>query len=217
MKNNDDFLGYLLLKTGNSKFILQLDEVVMNEITTDESIQGTAYLYPNKHIDYLKADFYSNYNRENIQDDIKEFVSDYIYNRDAGAVKQELKELKNYIHNQIADRITGYGMYIYWVSNDKILKISVDREAFMKEKLFSMFQPIMDCTEFTPHNITYDGTGFNGWMLCQLHENDFNAKMKLAMTNDDILDVAETNDYLKLVERLAFIYHQIYGNNLYFY
>lgn len=54
-------------------------------------------------------------------------------------------------------------------------------------------------------------------MLCQLHENDFNAKIKLAMTSDDILDVVETNDYLKLVERLAFIYYQIYGNNLYFY
>ena len=191
MKNNNDFLGYLLLKTGNSKFILQLDKVVMNEITTDDSIQGTTYLYPNKHIDYIKADFYSNYDRENIQEDIKEFVSDYIYDRDAGAVKQELKELKNYIRKQIADRITGYGMYIYWVSNDKILKISVDREAFMKEKLFSMFQPMMDCTEFTPHNITYDGTGFNGWMLCQLHENDFNAKIKLAMTNDDMLDVVD--------------------------
>lgn len=217
MKNNDDFLGYLLLKTGNSKFILQLDEVTMNEITTGDSIQGTAYLCPNKHIDYIKADFYSNYNWENIQEDIKEFVSDYIYNRDNGPLRHELRELKEYIHKQIADRITGYGMYIYWVSGDKILKISVDRETFMKEKLFSMFQPIMDCTEFTPHNTTYDGKGFNAWMLCQLHENDFNAKIKLAMTNDDILDVVETNDYLKLVERLAFIYHQIYGNNLYFY
>lgn len=217
MKNNNDFLGYLLLKGGDKKFILQLDEVVMNEITTDDSVQGTAYLYPNKHIDYIKADFYSNYDRENIQEDIKEFVSDYIYDRDAGAVKQELKELKNYIHKQIANRITGYGMYVYWVSEDKILKISVDREAFMKEKLFSMFQPIMDCTEFTPHNTTYDGTGFNGWMLCQLHENDFNAQIKLAMTNDDMLNVVETNDYLKLVERLAFIYHQIYENTLYFY
>lgn len=108
-------------------------------------------------------------------------------------------------------------MYIYWVVNDKILKISVDREAFMKEKLFSMFRPIMDRTEFTPHNITYDGEGFNAWMLCQSHENDFNAKIKLAMTADDMLNVVETNDYLKLVERLAFIYHQIYGNNLYFY
>ena len=217
MKNNNDFLGYLLLKSGAKKFVLQLDEVSMNEITTDDSIQGTTYLYPNKHIDYIKADFYSNYDRENIQEDIKEFVSDYIYDKDVGAVKQELKELKNYIHKQIANRITGYGMYVYWVSNDKILKISVDREAFMKEKLFSMFRPIMDCTEFTPHNITYDGEGFNGWMLCQLHENDFNAQIKLAMTNDDMLDVVETNDYLKLVERLAFIYHQIYGNNLYFY
>lgn len=108
-------------------------------------------------------------------------------------------------------------MYVYWVSKDKILKISVDRETFMKEKFFSMFTPIMDCTEFTPHNITYDGEGFNGWMLCQLHENDFNAQIKLAMTSDDILDVIEANDYLKLVERLAFIYYQIYGNNLYFY
>ena len=217
MKNNNDFLGYLLLKSGAKKFVLQLDEVSMNEITTDDSIQGTTYLYPNKHIDYIKADFYSNYDRENIQEDIKEFVSDYIYDKDVGAVKQELKELKNYIHKQIANRITGYGMYVYWVSNDKILKISVDREAFMKEKLFSMFRPIMDCTEFTPHNITYDGEGFNGWMLCQLHENDFNAQIKLAMTSDDILDVIEANDYLKLVERLAFIYYQIYGNNLYFY
>lgn len=217
MKNNNDFLGYLLLKSRDKKFVLQLDKVVMNEITTDDSIQGTTYLYPNKHIDYIKANFYSNYDRENIQEDIKEFVTDYIYNRDNRAVLQELKELKDYIHKQIADRITGYGMYIYWVSNDKILKISVDREAFMKEKLFSMFQPMMDCTEFTPHNITYDGTGFNGWMLCQLHENDFNAKIKLAMTNDDMLDVVETNDYLKLVERLASIYYQIYGNNLYFY
>ena len=220
MKNNEDFLGYLLLNSGDKKFILQLDEVVMNEITTDESIQGTAYLYPNKHIDYIKADFYSNYDRENIREDIKEFVSDYIYNRDNGPLLHELhelRELKEYMHKQIADRITGYGMYIYWVANDKILKISVDREAFMKEKLFSMFRPIMDCTEFTPHNITYDGTGFNGWMLCQLHENDFNAQIKLAMTNDDILDVVETNDYLKLVERLASIYYQIYGNNLYFY
>ena len=220
MVNNNDFLGYLLLKSEDKKFILQLDEVVMNEIPTDDSIQGTTYLYPNKHIDYLKADFYSNYNRENIQEDIKEFVSDYIYNRDNRPLLQELKELrelKEYINKQIADRITGYGMYIYWVSGDKILKISVDREAFMKEKLFSMFQPIMDCTEFTPHNITYNGTGFNGWMLCQLHENDFNAQIKLAMTSDDILDVIETNDYLKLVESLAFIYYQIYGNNLYFY
>lgn len=217
MKNNDNFLGYLLLKSGNKKFVLQLDEVSMNEITADDSISGTAHLYSNKHIDYIKADFYSNYDRENIQEDIKEFVSDYIYDRDNRPLLQELKELKEYMHKQIADRITGYGMYIYWVANDKILKISVDREAFMKEKLFSMFRPIMDCTEFTAHNITYDGEGFNGWMLCQLHENDFNAKIKLAMTNDDMLDVVETNDYLKLVERLAFIYHQIYGNNLYFY
>ena len=217
MKNNEDFLGYLLLNSGDKKFILQLDEVVMNEITTDESIQGTAYLYPNKHIDYIKADFYSNYERENIKEDISEFVTDYIYDRDNSAVLHELKELKDYIHKQIANRITGYGMYIYWVSNDKILKISVDRETFMKEKLFSMFTPIVDCAEFTPHNITYDGKGFNAWMLCQIHENDFNAQIKLAMTYDDMLNVVETNDYLKLVERLAFIYHQIYGNNLYFY
>ena len=216
MKNNNNFLGYLLLKSGDKKFVLQLDEVSMNEITTDDSISGKAYLH-SKPINPIEANFYSNYERENIREDITEFVTDYIYNRDNGPVLHELKELKEYIHKQIADRITGYGMYIYWVSNDKILKISVDREAFMKEKLFSMFQPMMDCTEFTPHNITYDGTGFNGWMLCQLHENDFNAKIKLAMTNDDMLDVVETNDYLKLVERSAFIYYQIYGNNLYFY
>ena len=91
----------------------------------------------------------------------------------------------------------------------------------MKEKTFQhVLSPIVDSAEFLhPHHITlhivvWDG---NAWMLCQLHENDFNAKIKLAMTNDDILDVVETNDYLKLVERLAFIYHQIYGNNLYFY
>ena len=216
MKNNDNFLGYLLLKSGDKKFVLQLDEVSMNEIPTDDSIKGKAYLY-SKPINLLEANFYSNYEHENIKEDIAKFVTDYIYDRDNGPVLYELKELKEYIHKQIADRITGYGMYIYWVFNDKILKISVDREAFMKEKLFSMFRPIMDCTEFTPHNITYDGGGFNGWMLCQLHENDFNAQIKLAMTNDDMLDVVETNDYLKLVERLAFIYHQIYGNNLYFY
>lgn len=216
MINNNDFLGYLLLKSGDKKFVLQLDKVSMNELHTDDSISGKAYLY-STHINCIEADFYTNYERENIKEDVTEFVTDYIYDRDNHSILHELKELKEYIHKQIADRITGYGMYIYWVSNDKILKISVDRETFMKEKLFSMFQPIMDCTEFTPHNITYDGKGFNAWMLCQLHENDFNAKIKLAMTNDDILDVVETNDYLKLVERLAFIYHQIYGNNLYFY
>lgn len=219
MKNNNDFLGYLLLKSGDKKFVLQLDEVSMNEIPTDDSIKGKAYLY-SKPINLLEANFYSNYEHENIKEDIAKFVTDYIYDRDNSPLLQELKELqklKDYIHKQIADRITGYGMYIYWVANDKILKISVDREAFMKEKLFSMFRPIMDCTEFTPHNITYDGEGFNGWMLCQLHENDFNAQIKLAMTSDDMLNVVETNDYLKLVERLAFIYYQIYGNNLYFY
>jgi hypothetical protein len=216
MKSNNDFLGYLLLKSNDKKFVLQLDRVSMNEIHADDSISGKAYLY-STHINCIEADFYSNYERENIKEDISEFVTDYIYDRDNRPILHELKELKEYIHKQIADRITGYGMYIYWVSNDKILKISVDREAFMKEKLFSMFTPIVDCAEFTPHNITYDGKGFNAWMLCQLHENDFNAKIKLAMTNDDILDVVETNDYLKLVERLAFIYHQIYGNNLYFY
>lgn len=216
MINNNDFLGYLLLKSGNKKFVLQLDTVSMNEIHTDDSISGKAYLY-SKPISCIEADFYTNHEHENIKEDISKFVTDYIYDRDNRPVLHELKELKEYIHKQIANRITGYGMYIYWVSNDKILKISVDRETFMKEKLFSMFQPIMDCTEFTPHNTTYDGKGFNAWMLCQLHENDFNAKIKLAMTNDDILDVVETNDYLKLVDRLAFIYHQIYGNNLYFY
>ena len=216
MKINNDFLGYLLLKSGDKKFVLKLDKVSMNEIHTDDSISGKAYLY-SKPISCIEADFYSNYERENIKEDVAEFVTDYIYDRDNCAVLHELKELKEYIHKQIADRITGYGMYIYWVSNDKILKISVDRETFMKEKLFCMFRPVVDCAEFTPHNITYDGKGFNAWMLCQLHENDFNAQIKLAMTNDDILDVVETNDYLKLVERLAFIYHQIYGNNLYFY
>ena len=216
MVNNNDFLGYLLLKSGNKKFVLQLDTVSMNELHTDDSISGKAYLY-SKPISCIEANFYSNCERENIKEDVAEFVTDYIYDRDNRPILHELKELKEYIHKQIADRITGYGMYVYWVSNDKILKISVDRETFMKEKLFSMFQPIVDCAEFTPHNITYDGKGFNAWMLCQLHENDFNAQIKLAMTNDDILDVVETNDYLKLVERLAFIYHQIYGNNLYFY
>lgn len=63
MKNNDNFLGYLLLKSGDKKFVLQLDEVSMNEIPTDDSISGTAHLYPNKHIDYIKAAFYSNYDR----------------------------------------------------------------------------------------------------------------------------------------------------------
>lgn len=216
MINNNDFLGYLLLKSGDKKFVLQLDKVSMNELHTNDSISGKAYLY-SKPISCIEADLYSSHERENIKEDISEFITDYIYDRDNLPILHELKELKDYIHKQIADRITGYGMYIYWVSNDKILKISVDRETFMKEKLFSMFRPIVDCAEFTPHNITYDGKGFNAWMLCQLHENDFNAKIKLAMTNDDILDVIETNDYLKLVERLAFIYHQIYGNNLYFY
>ena len=216
MINNNDFLGYLLLKSGNKKFVLQLDNVSMNEIHKDDSISGKAYLH-STHISCIEADFYANHEHENIKEDVTEFVTDYIYDRDNRSILHELKELKEYIHKQIADRITGYGMYIYWVSDDKILKISVDRETFMKEKLFSMFQPIMDCTEFTPHNTTYNGKGFNAWMLCQLHENDFNAKIKLAMTNDDILDVVETDDYLKLVERLAFIYHQIYGNNLYFY
>lgn len=216
MVNNNDFLGYLLLKSEDKKFVLKLDKVSMNELHTDDSISGKAYLY-SKPISCIEANFYSNYEHENIKEDVAEFVTDYIYDRDTRPILHELKELKEYIHKQIADRITGYGMYIYWVSNDKILKISVDRETFIKEKLFSMFQPIMDCTEFTPHNTTYDGKGFNAWMLCQLHENDFNAKIKLAMTNDDILDVVETNDYLKLVDRLAFIYHQIYGNNLYFY
>lgn len=142
MKNNNDFLGYLLLNSGDKKFILQLDEMVMNEITTDNSIQGTAYLYPNKHIDYIKANFYSNYDRENIQEDIKEFVSDYIYNRDNGPLLHELHELqklKDYIHKQIADRITGYGMYVYWISEDKILKISVDREKFMRKNFLVCF------------------------------------------------------------------------------
>ena len=90
MKNNNDFLGYLLLKTGNSKFILQLDEVVMNEITIDDSIQGTTYLHSNKQMNSIKADFYSNYDRENIQEDIKEFVTDYIYDRNNGPVLHEL-------------------------------------------------------------------------------------------------------------------------------
>ena len=112
MKNNNDFLGYLLLKSGDKKFVLQLDEVSMNEIPTDDSIKGKAYLY-SKPINLLEANFYSNYEHENIKEDIAKFVTDYIYDRDNGPVLYELKELKEYIHKQIADRITGYGMKRY--------------------------------------------------------------------------------------------------------
>ena len=95
MVNNNDFLGYLLLKSRNKKFVLQLDEVSMNEIHADDSISGKAYLY-STHINCIEANFYTNHEHENIKEDVTEFVTDYIYDRDNRPILHELKELKEY-------------------------------------------------------------------------------------------------------------------------